>query len=197
MGWDPTGGFWSPQAAPCNLTSSPRIERVRKAAVVPRPASCLPTFGMPPEVLRATDDGRPLLTKQLRAWGDGDPPQSGETVSVHYTGTLEDGTEFDSSRKRGTPLEFVIGQGMVILGWDLGVATMKVGERAVLTIAPEYGYGNRGAGGVIPGGATLIFDVELLAIRPAGSGGAVLTRGAVAVFAVGACLFALRSWALV
>ena len=94
----------------------------------------------------------------------------GQVVQVHYTGTLEDGTQFDSSRARGAPLEVVLGQGHVIKGWDLGIASMRVGERAMLKIAPEYAYGNRGAGGVIPAGATLLFDVELVGIKPGGGG---------------------------
>ena len=86
------------------------------------------------------------------------------------TGTLENGTQFDSSRDRGQPLEFPLGEGQVIKGWDLGVATMKVGERAILKIAPEYGYGDRGAGGVIPPRATLMFDVELVGVKNSSSG---------------------------
>jgi peptidylprolyl isomerase len=96
--------------------------------------------------------------------GDGAMPQSGQRVFVHYVGTLEDGTKFDSSRDRGRPFDFIIGQGQVIRGWDEGVGMMKVGDRRKLIIPPDLGYGDRGAGGVIPPGATLIFDVELLRI---------------------------------
>lgn len=99
--------------------------------------------------------------------GDGRAPEQGEVVSVHYTGYLEDGTEFDSSVDSGQPFSFAIGQGLVIPGWDEGIALLNVGDKGRLILPPELGYGERGAGGgIIPPNATLVFDVELVDIRP-------------------------------
>jgi FKBP-type peptidyl-prolyl cis-trans isomerase len=97
--------------------------------------------------------------------GTGDAAKTGDDVSVHYTGWLDDGTKFDSSVDRGQPFEFTLGTGSVIRGWDEGVAGMKVGGVRKLTIPSELGYGDRGAGSLIEPGATLIFDVELLEIK--------------------------------
>ena len=91
--------------------------------------------------------------------------KKGDTVSVHYTGTFEDGKKFDSSVDRGQPFVFTIGGGMVIRGWDEGLVGMKIGEKAKFVLSSDYAYGDQGIGGVIPGGATLVFEIELLDIR--------------------------------
>lgn len=96
--------------------------------------------------------------------GTGAEATSGQEVTVHYSGYLTDGSKFDSSRDRYQPFSFPLGAGHVIKGWDLGVAGMKVGGKRKLTIPPELGYGARGAGGVIPPNATLVFEVELLQV---------------------------------
>jgi peptidylprolyl isomerase len=105
----------------------------------------------------------------LKSWvvkpGTGPAPARGQTVQVHYTGWLQDGTKFDSSLDKGRPFSFVLGAGEVIAGWDEGVAMMKVGEKRQFEIPPALGYGERGAGRVIPHNATLIFDVELIGIE--------------------------------
>ncbi len=117
-----------------------------------------------------SDDGMTATGSGLRyrddQVGTGREAKAGDHVSVHYTGTLEDGRKFDSSRDRNQPFEFALGAGMVIRGWDVGVAVMKVGGRRRLVIPPELGYGSRDVGGgLIPANSTLVFDVELLGLR--------------------------------
>ena len=110
---------------------------------------------------KITDSG---LKYEDTVVGEGDVAQAGQRVSVHYTGWLENGTKFDSSKDRNAPFDFNRGAGQVIRGWDEGVAGMQVGGTRKLTIPSNLGYGAAGAGGVIPPNATLIFDVELLGI---------------------------------
>ncbi len=112
----------------------------------------------------ATKEMEELKIEDIVA-GTGTEAVAGKSVTVHYTGTLTDGTKFDSSLDRGTPFTFNLGAGEVIQGWDQGVAGMKVGGKRKLTIPPSLGYGERGAGGVIPPNATLVFEVELLKVE--------------------------------
>ncbi len=108
--------------------------------------------------------GNELTVEDLEV-GSGEEATAGKRVTVHYTGTLTNGTKFDSSHDRGVPFTFNLGAGEVIKGWDLGVAGMKVGGKRKLTIPSELAYGERGAGADIPPGATLIFEVELLEVN--------------------------------
>lgn len=111
--------------------------------------------------LEETPGGLRYIEEQV---GEGDQPQTGQRVTVHYTGWLTDGSRFDSSRSSGRPFTFAIGTGSVIEGWDIGVATMRVGGKRRLIIPSDLGYGPMGYPPVIPPAATLIFDVELLAV---------------------------------
>jgi len=125
--------------------------------VFPTLAAC----GVKEGAQRVTDSG--LKIEDLKV-GDGQEAKKGDTVEVHYTGWLTDGTKFDSSVDRGQPFDFRLGAGQVIRGWDEGVEGMKVGGKRKLTIPPELGYGARGIG-PIPPNSTLVFDVELLGIK--------------------------------
>jgi len=117
------------------------------------------------ETVQVTPDGG--IVKEILAYGEeGAFPSAGDEVTAHYTGTLLDGSKFDSSVDRGTPFKFVLGRGNVIKGWDQGFATMTRGEKANLICKPEYAYGASGSGSVIPPNATLKFEVELLAFKP-------------------------------
>ena len=124
-------------------------------APAPKPAESTPSTAITSEDLLMT------TTKE----GTGPEAKNGDTLSVHYTGYLADGTKFDSSLDRGAPFEFILGSGQVIKGWELGMLGMKKGEVRKLIIPAKYGYGEAGFPGVIPGNATLAFEVELLEIK--------------------------------
>ncbi len=117
---------------------------------------------MQEETLQLTSSG---LQYQDLVVGDGAEAQTGQNVEVHYTGWLTSGEKFDSSVDRGQPFKFALGAGMVIRGWDEGVSGMRIGGKRKLVIPPDLGYGARGAGGVIPPNATLVFEVELLGLK--------------------------------
>ena len=146
-----------------NLTTDMATVESAKSTLVADAADLLPdepTEDMT-EDMTTTDSG--LMYEDLEV-GTGALPTPGQAVTVHYTGTLENGEKFDSSRDRNRPFSFTIGVGQDIKGWDEGVSTMRVGGRRKLVIPPDLGYGPRGAGGVIPPNATLIFDVELIRV---------------------------------
>jgi peptidylprolyl isomerase len=162
---EPNTSTTAPSAAATPKAAEPGAAAIASSAPATPPATSSAT---PPPLpagttLETTPSG--LQYTVLRA-GSGPSPASGQTVDVHYTGWLEaDGTKFDSSVDRGRPFSFPVGAGKVIKGWDEGVLAMKVGEKRRLVIPSKLGYGPRGAGGKIPPDATLVFDVELLAIK--------------------------------
>jgi len=133
----------------------------------PAPVVTPPAAGPPPSTA-PTVTTRSGLRYQILKKGGGPAAKAKDKPSVHYTGWLADGKKFDSSLDRDQSFEFTLGEGQVIQGWDEGVQGMHIGEKRRLTIPPKLGYGENGAGGVIPPNATLIFDVELLKIRRPG-----------------------------
>jgi peptidylprolyl isomerase len=153
------GGFLRPAQARTQTAQIQTLEKTMPASTPQNVSETAPETAS--ENLATLDSG---LQYQEITVGEGASPQTGEQVTVHYTGTLLDGTQFDSSRDRNRPFSFKIGVGQVIKGWDEGVASMKVGGRRKLVIPSELAYGEQGAGGVIPPNATLIFDVELLRV---------------------------------
>jgi len=156
-----------PQAIAATLSPSVVSEAIAAVSEQPLVAQ-VATSENPSSILAKSGDKKVITTPSGLKYvdlveGTGASPQPGQTVVVHYTGTLEDGSKFDSSRDRNSPFSFQIGVGQVIKGWDEGVGTMKVGGRRQLTVPPDLGYGSRGIG-PIPPNATLLFDVELLKI---------------------------------
>jgi peptidylprolyl isomerase len=142
--------------AAAGCTSAPKATTSEPAAAT-QPAPTTPAPATTPDVTA-------LKIEDVKV-GTGAEAKKGDLVTVNYTGYLTDGTKFDSSLDSGQPFKFTIGNGEVIAGWDQGFAGMKVGGKRKLTIPPELGYGAQGAGGVIPPNATLVFDVELLAVN--------------------------------
>jgi FKBP-type peptidyl-prolyl cis-trans isomerase len=142
--------------ASTGCTSAPKATTSQPAAQT-QPAPTAPAPATTPDVTA-------LKIEDVKV-GTGAEAKKGDLVTVNYTGYLTDGTKFDSSLDSGQPFKFTIGNGEVIAGWDQGFAGMKVGGKRKLTIPPELGYGAQGAGGVIPPNATLVFDVELLAVN--------------------------------
>lgn len=150
------GGDTPPAAATAETTRQPTAATTTAVAKA--------GTGIPPIAGTPTKNASGLEYIDM-AVGTGAAPQVGQTVSVHYTGWLTDGKKFDSSRDRGQPFQFPLGRGQVIKGWDEGVAGMKIGGQRRLFIPAALGYGAQGAPPLIPGGATLVFDVELLGTR--------------------------------
>jgi peptidylprolyl isomerase len=147
-------------------SSQPAAAAQQSAAPAPLPGMAPTAPAAPPstgESAMTTASGLQIIDQVV---GNGPQPQAGQTVIVHYSGYLDNGTKFDSSLDRNQPFEFVLGAGQVIRGWDEGLSTMKVGGKRRLVIPPELAYGAQGAGnGVIPPNARLTFDVELIGVR--------------------------------
>ncbi len=146
------GGQTRKRTVPSRRTKKVGVARTIRKTDAPCPSS----------PARTTSSG---LTYIVTRRGEGNQLKAGETVSVHYTGMLSNGTKFDSSLDTNKPIEFELGAGRVIKGWDEGVAQLRIGDQATLIIPPHLGYGARGAGGVIPPDATLIFIVEVVGVK--------------------------------
>jgi peptidylprolyl isomerase len=161
------GAASSPEAAPAAEGEQAVEEAAPQEATTEAAA---PVQEAAPEQATASDEEMQTTSSGLEyvilEEGTGKMAETGDLVSVHYTGTLEDGTKFDSSYDRGEPIQFVLGRGQVIKGWDEGIALLKEGSKAKLVIPPELGYGEGGAGNVIPPNSTLVFEVELVSAEP-------------------------------
>ena len=157
-------GFWIKKTPPASAPSPVTTAQEETPATSAPQETAAPTPEPEKKIIKTkTIQGMKIETTKE---GTGVEIKAGQTAVMKYTGKLQNGTIFDATDKHGgTPFEFVLGAGMVIKGWDLGVAGMKVGEMRTLTIPADLGYGAQGAGGVIPPNATLIFDVELVGIK--------------------------------
>ncbi len=153
----------APAATPTAVVAEPTEAEAETIAATTEVATSEKTDQVAEENMVTTASGLKYLIIEE---GTGPMPQAGDVVKVHYTGTLENGTKFDSSYDRNEPIQFPLGVGFVIPGWDEGIALLRKGGKARLIIPPELGYGEQGAGGVIPPNATLIFEVELVDIQP-------------------------------
>jgi len=152
------------------ITTNAKAEDTTMPKKTPKPSASSTPAAKKVAVKKAKSSSKVVTTPsglkyEILQKGKGAVAKAGQSVSVHYTGWLTNGTKFDSSVDRGQPFQFNLGAGQVIKGWDEGVAGMKVGEKRKLTIPSDLGYGPNGAGGVIPPNATLIFDVELLGVQ--------------------------------
>ena len=148
----------------CDTADKPEDTAARDAAVTGAPETLTYAPELNVDLSAMTKQPSGLYIQEV-APGNGAEATSGKQVAVHYTGTLVDGRKFDSSHDRGEPIQFPLGTGRVIKGWDEGIAGMKVGGKRKLVIPPELGYGSRGAGADIPPNATLVFDVELMDVK--------------------------------
>jgi len=157
----PTTGKKSGQTAP--PAGKNATEGAAAASTTPSPTSASPKPAGAEKQGAEPAEGKLQITDLVV--GTGKVAETGKSVTVHYRGTLADGTEFDSSHKHGEPFSFPLGAGKVIPGWDEGVKGMKVGGKRKLVVPPDMAYGSRGAGGVIPPNATLTFEVELLDVK--------------------------------
>ncbi len=156
------GGQEAEPEEPAEADTAPETGSATAPASAPIATEYAPELGVNLDDMERTASG--LYIRDLRV-GDGEAASEGDTVVVHYTGWLPGGMKFDSSRDRGEPFSFVLGERRVILGWEEGVSGMRIGGQRRLVIPPDLGYGPIGAGDVIPPDATLVFEVELLEVR--------------------------------
>ena len=168
-------------AAPLMSASQTKPAQTRPAQTKPKPAPPKPAAKPVPRAVKPAPKPPQLgittasgLTYVITSRANGRRPKTGETVLVHYTGTLIDGTKFDSSQDRKEPIAFPLGRSAVIKGWDEGIAQLGIGDSAVLVVPPQLGYGEKGAGGVIPPNATLVFVVTLVDVKGEALSGVLL-----------------------